>query len=204
MSTNVSGGDLAKRRRDPAESLARMNEFLKLSLAVDSKKATTEAIHAFRDYLDAHPAMLWNIGDLGRLAERKMLDRMSTGKSDREVIGAQVERLRRDLGDDGAPAVERLLIQDVVNSYVQLAFARIAQENALSGEGGVSLECGMYWERKLSATHRRFTRSVETLARVRKLALPDLRINATVTVSAEPVAEQRPVSQRTRRPHAVA
>src|SRR5688500_705485 len=43
----------------------------------------------------------------------------------------------------------------------------------------ITLTLGMYWEKRLSAAHRRFTRSCETLARVRKLSrnTPALQFN---------------------------
>jgi hypothetical protein len=41
-----------------------------------------------------------------------------------------------------------------------------------------TLTLGMYWEKRLSAAQRRFTRACETLARVRKLSnTPALQFN---------------------------
>ena len=43
----------------------------------------------------------------------------------------------------------------------------------------ITLTLGMYWDRRLSAAQKRFTRACETLARVRKLSLntPALQFN---------------------------
>ncbi|HEV8136372.1 MAG TPA: hypothetical protein VGP85_16955 [Pyrinomonadaceae bacterium] len=43
----------------------------------------------------------------------------------------------------------------------------------------ITLTLGMYWEKRLSAAQRRFTRACETLARVRKLSrnTPALQFN---------------------------
>ncbi len=75
-----------------------------------------------------------------------------------------------------ASQTERLLIDQVVICYLRMNFTEQYYDNAMTG--GCSLEVASFWERKLSTVQRRYLRSIETLARVRKLmGVPMVQIN---------------------------
>ncbi len=79
----------------------------------------------------------------------------------------EIERLRRSLGEPDVSPMERLLIDQVVICYLRMNLTEQYYENAMTD--GCSLAARSYWERKLSTVQRRYLRSIETLARVRKL-----------------------------------
>lgn len=57
-------------------------------------------------------------------------------------------------------------------SLVELSYSSVMKQS-------ISLTLGVYWEKRLTSAQRRFTRSCETLARVRKLSrnTPALQVN---------------------------
>ena len=67
-------------------------------------------------------------------------------------------------------------IDQVVICYLRMNMTEQAYDNGMAG--GCSFDAGSYWERKLSTVQRRYLRSIETLARVRKLmGVPMVQIN---------------------------
>ena len=83
--------------------------------------------------------------------------------------------LERGLGMDQAPMIEKLIIQNIVNNWLRLQWVEY-QVTGNMGEG-VSREQVGWWEKRLSITQGRYLRALETLARVRRMALPDLQVN---------------------------
>jgi hypothetical protein len=87
------------------------------------------------------------------------------------------QALKKDLGYDGAPMLEQLLIQQAALCWLKLNLVELSYSNTL--KQSITLTLGMYWEKRLTAAQRRFTRACETLARVRKLSrnTPALQFN---------------------------
>lgn len=85
--------------------------------------------------------------------------------------------LKKDLGSEGAPMLEQLLIQHAALCWLRLALAEIAYSGMM--KGSITLTLGLYMEKRLTIAQKRFTRSCETLTRVRKLSrnTPALQFN---------------------------
>jgi hypothetical protein len=61
--------------------------------------------------------------------------------------------------------------------WLKLNLVELSYSNTM--KQSITLTLAIYWEKKLSAAQRRFTRACETLARVRKLSsnVPALQLN---------------------------
>lgn len=85
----------------------------------------------------------------------------------KESARAGVEKLREDLGYKTAPALERLLINQIALCWLRLNLLE-RWHHVKTGDRHTS-EDGLYWDSRLGAAQRRFVRVTESLARVRKL-----------------------------------
>ncbi len=84
--------------------------------------------------------------------------------------------LRRDLGYDSAPMLEKLLIEQVALAWLDLE--AIQRRYAVASFGSHTHASGQYWDRRVNGAQARYTRAVEALARVRRLAMPQpLQVN---------------------------
>ena len=79
-------------------------------------------------------------------------------------------------GQDSGNA-EQLLIQQAALCWLKLNLVELSYSGTM--KQSITLTLGIYWEKRLSAAQRRFTRACETLARVRKLSrnTPALQFN---------------------------
>jgi hypothetical protein len=64
--------------------------------------------------------------------------------------------LKKDLGYDEAPLLEKLLIQQAALCWLKLDLVELSYSNTMAQS--ITLTLGMYWEKCLSAAQRRFTR----------------------------------------------
>ena len=89
----------------------------------------------------------------------------------------RLQALKKELGSEGAPLLEQLLIQHAALCWLKLNLVELSYSNTMTQS--ITLTLGIYWEKRLSAAQKRFTRACETLARVRRLSrsTPALQFN---------------------------
>ncbi len=106
---------------------------------------------------------------------RTVISSMSHTGLDQIAIERTCEKKKADLGYADASPMERMLIDAVVLAW--LRYTQVERAAANTWGDSHSLTSGAYWDKRLSAAQRRYLRAIETLARVRRLALPMLQVN---------------------------
>ena len=136
-------------------------------------------LKALSDLLsDNRKLELWrDIASAGYLAEIMVIENAHATAGLKECWKHRLQVLKKDLGYDGAPMLEQLLIQQTALCWLKLNLVELSYSNTM--KQSITLTLGVYWEKRLSAAQKRFTRSCETLARVRKLSrnTPALQFN---------------------------
>jgi hypothetical protein len=89
----------------------------------------------------------------------------------------RLQSLKRELGSEGAPLLEQLLIQQAALCWLKLNLVELSYSSTM--KQSITLTLGIFWETRLSAAQKRFTRACETLTLVRKLSrnTPALQFN---------------------------
>ena len=91
----------------------------------------------------------------------------------------RLQVMKKDLGNEGAPMLEQLLIQHAALCWLRLTLVELSYTSSM--KGSITLTLGLYMEKRLTMAQRRFTRACETLTRVRRLSL---RIPVQVNIAA--------------------
>ena len=121
---------------------------------------------------------LWrDVMSAGHLAELMVLKNAGATPGLQECWKHRLQGLKKDLGYDDAPVLEKLLIQQAALCWLKLNLVELSYSSTMAQS--ITLTLGMYWEKHLTAAQKRFTRACETLARVRKLSrnTPALQFN---------------------------
>lgn len=121
---------------------------------------------------------LWrDIASAGYLAEILVIENARATPAVKECWKQRLQGLKKDLGYADAPMLEQLLIQQAALCWLKLNLVELSYSGTMAQSHTLTL--GIYWEKRLSAAQRRFTRACETLARVRKLSrkTPALQFN---------------------------
>jgi hypothetical protein len=139
----------------------------------------TQDVTALADLLVGHKGLeLWrDVFSAAQFAERAVIENAPAVAGVKECWRHRLSSLRNELGYSGAPLLEQLLIQHAALSWLKLSLVELQYSHVM--KQSITLTLGVYWEKRLTAAQRRFTRACETLARVRKLSRsnPALQMN---------------------------
>jgi hypothetical protein len=134
---------------------------------------------ALADLLNGNRSLeLWrDVFSAAQYAERAVIENSSSVAGVKECWKQRLSSLRQELGYNEAPALEKLLIQHAALSWLKVSLVELSYSHTM--KQSISLPLASYWEKKLTAAQRRFTRACETLARVRKLSrnTPSVQFN---------------------------
>jgi hypothetical protein len=144
-------------------------------VAADTKGAPPEARQELRRLLRQHP-IAWKIaGDLARTARYAMLALIDGSPGTEDSLKIGFEEMERQLAQDGDGPTERLLIEHVVTCWLDMQLTQASYAQNL--KQGMSYEATAIWQQRVTLTHTRYLKALETLARVRKLLRGTVQIN---------------------------
>lgn len=153
--------------------------FAELCDKTNVEKPRAADLKALVDLLNDNKSMdLWRtVASAAYLAELTVIENSSAVKALKECWKHRLQSLKDDLGYKDAPMLERLLIQQAALCWLKLNIVELNYSSVM--KQSITLTLGMYWEKRLTAAQKRFTRACETLARVRKLSrhTPALLVN---------------------------
>jgi hypothetical protein len=92
----------------------------------------------------------------------------------REAIHRKIDSVRAELEGPNPTPIERLL---AVRASLCWQIANWYESRFIESTGDMTIGQADYQQRRLDRAHRRFLSAAETLARVRKLALPMFQVN---------------------------
>lgn len=121
---------------------------------------------------------LWrDVASAGYLAELTVIENARATAALKQCWKHRLQVLKKELGSEGAPLIEQLLIQQAALCWLRLNLVELAYSSVM--KQSITLTLGVYWEKRLTAAQRRFTRACESLMRVRKLSrnAPALQLN---------------------------
>ncbi len=137
----------------------------------DEAQAEIELRAAVRKVLDEYPSLWPGIRCLATNAWDELLK--AAGCARDSVPAMFIERtmkhIENELGYKGSPILERLLIEQVMIAWLDLDIVQVKYAAATGSSH--THDSGAYWDRRLNSAQHRYLRAVESLARVRKLAL---------------------------------
>ncbi len=143
----------------------------------DEIAAERQRVLAARQVLRDYPN-LWNRARrMVSNAEKTMIERVTPEAGvAREFLETSLRGIRRELGYDTAPMLEKLLIEQIAVAW--LDWDIVQQMYAKNATQSHTLTSGGYWDRRVTGAQARYLRALEALARVRRLAMPQpLQVN---------------------------
>jgi hypothetical protein len=121
---------------------------------------------------------LWKyMGNLSRHVQDSWLDAI-TGRNKlvREAYEREADEMRRELLAAGESALERLLVERVIATWLQVCHADSVYAAMLKADGH-SFALGTYYRQRQDSAHARHLKAVKALATVRRLLIPAVQVN---------------------------
>jgi hypothetical protein len=122
------------------------------------------ALQDLRQFLDDHSEVWHHVGDAARICERMLVELVA--ESDNllgESLVRQIESMKDELGGPQPTRMERMLVDQIVASWLGLQHAHMTA--TVNG----SISRADYRQRRLSACQQRYFRASKALAQVRAL-----------------------------------
>lgn len=143
-----------------------------------NRAASPDDLRELRRLVSEHAQLARSLGDVAIQARHSLLASWDDLPTMGAAIEATCERLERQLGCAEATEIERLVIDEIVLCW--LDYNRVltcyAQQTAT-----FRLSDMEQWATILASHQRRYLRSIETLARIRRLLkLPTLQVNVAL------------------------
>lgn len=180
-----TAGKLKRRtRRKPkpeqdSEELEELADMLCVGLGGEVPSA--EQIRRVQSWLAANPSQIEIAGDLANEAIKHVIECETTWLLEREGIKLRQAELRVNLGYEASNHIERMLIDQAVLCWTRLYF--LEKNLATATKGSHNRESGFYWDRRVTSAQHRYNQALISLAKVRKLKLPDITaIQAQVAI----------------------
>ena len=131
-----------------------------------AKQGDEAVLPQLRQLLDSRPELWRHFGDLAMHAQEAWL-RLIAGPDLvlREATARKAQELRDELGGAHPSAIERLLVDRTVLTWMQLNHAEVSASQAITG----SIRMSDFWLKRQNAAHRRFIMSLAALTTVRRL-----------------------------------
>ena len=159
------------------DSIPSKDELYALLERVDSDDPDPADVKALRKLFSQYPQVWRSVGDMAEQAAKHLVGNAGGTAVVKESIAAGWKGVKRDLEYEHAPALEKLLIEQVGLCWMRHYILEQRFTNVTLAGG--TIDALNYWERCLNASQRRYLRACETLARVRKIVrrTPALQIN---------------------------
>ncbi|MBY0457717.1 MAG: hypothetical protein K2V38_10295 [Gemmataceae bacterium] len=139
-----------------------------------AERGDKSALAAVREWLARPGAADVLCGNLAREAMERLVAAWS-GNSPvtREATLRKLDELRAELSGPNPSALEKLLVERVVATWLHLYHL----EGGYASKESMSLSVGLYYQKCLTAAQKRYLAALKGLAEVRRLALPVLQVN---------------------------
>lgn len=144
-----------------------LGSFLK---RVNKPDASQDDVARLKKMLVETPPMAGIFGNIADRTHTKMIEEISQVPLVIESTKAYIEQLKDELGWQDASMLERLLIETIVSCWLQ--YHQTTTQMIYGTSRNHSIEAGTYLNKRVSFAHKRFLKSIEALAKVRKLNTP--------------------------------
>jgi len=148
-----------------------------LTARVNTENPDPQDIARLRRMYESDPNLCFHISNMADAAIENVIQCVEGNELVRDMLRMNVRGILQNLGYDVAPTIQQLLIQQVAMSWLRLTIAENLYDQ-FAGSGDFRLM--QYWEKRLTATQRRYLRVIESLARIRKIPIRKLQMNIAV------------------------
>jgi hypothetical protein len=152
-------------------------------LVKKAEKGDKEGLPEIRKILQESPDLAWQIMDYGKLAEWHFIERMTKEEDfgSKVLLQRQLGLMREEIAGESPSALERLLAERVVATWLQLQFLEGLYAAGMYQD--MSEKQGIYLQKQMDRAHRNHLSAIRTLAQTRKSGL-GLQINIAERINA--------------------
>ena len=161
-----------KIKMDPA----RADEFMKvIERTYKAKKPAKEDLQEIRKFLTDYPEFCSIVFGMVEATQAQLIKNYIDNDVAKIAIEEHIISLRNDMGYHESPVMEKLLIENIVTAWLRVQWLDWQVASRMGGE--FRIPAMEFWQKSLTTAQRNYLAACETLAKVRKMKLPNLQLN---------------------------
>jgi hypothetical protein len=161
-----------KIKMDPA----RADEFMKvIERAYKAKKPAKEDLQTIRKFLIDYPQFSLAVFSMTEATQQRIIKNWVSDEVAKTAVEEHVVYVRDEMGYHDAPIMEKMLIDNIVTVWLRLQWLDYLVAAKMAGE--FSIRSMEFWQKSLASAQRNYLAACETLAKVRKMRLPNIQLN---------------------------
>lgn len=145
-----------------------VSELKSIIKRTDTENPKPKDLEVLRKEFEDKPELYRSIGNLNKGVFNTILE-SAVGKSVlvRESTQRFIKEMKSELGYETSTFVEKMLIDEIILRWLRLLTVENDHHKILNERH--TLEVGIYYDKRLSTAQHRYLKSIETLAKVRKM-----------------------------------
>jgi hypothetical protein len=140
------------------------------------EKPDKKDLQEIRKFLKNNPELCKFVFGLAESLQGTLIKNMIQQEVPRIALEEYAMNLRKEFGYHDAPVMEQLIIENIVIAWLHVYWAEF-QLVLRMGPQHTDIAISEYWERRLTLAQKRYLRACETLAKIRKMAIPAVQLN---------------------------
>ena len=170
---NMSAMSRGELEEESEKTVEKLHDLLR-----EAEQGQEDAVPEIRQILNEHPSLAWRFVDVAHIAEDALIEVM-TEEGDlaaKELIRYQLEAMREEVAGKNSPALERLLSERVVLTWLEVQFFEMLYAKNMRK---LTMPQEEHHQKRLDRAHRRHLSAIRALAQMRKLlkGTPIMQIN---------------------------
>lgn len=157
-----------KKKTEEKKGLKSVDEMMALVSRINKDDPKPEDLETLSNEMERKPEIFLSIGNIQKTVFSEVLSKIVTTNFAGECTKKYVEEMKKEMGYASSTFVEKMLIDEIVMRWLRLQSMELSYQNNVINKPH-SLETGVYQEKMLEQASKRFLRSIETLAKVRKM-----------------------------------
>jgi hypothetical protein len=143
--------------------------------AYKAKKPKSEDLQEIRKFLINFPEFSQVVFDMVDATQHQLIKNYIDNPVARIGIEEYIVNVRKELGYDTAPIMEKLLIESIVTAWLGVQWLEYLVAAKMGGE--FRIPAMEFWQKSLTMAQRSYLAACETLAKIRKMKLPNIQLN---------------------------
>lgn len=164
----------------------KIKHLAQLIVEAGGKQPSKAAVKALDKFLEDNPDVWGEVSNMAETVTGALIEKICAGNPAMSSIRTkECCRIVEELGYADSSAVEQLLIKQIIMCWLRLWWTEF-YATQFTMAANYNMKVADHWEKKLTYAQKRYTRAIESLARVRKI---------TRATKAEPAESSQPDSR---------
>jgi hypothetical protein len=143
--------------------------------AYKAKKPAKDDLQAIRKFLIEYPEFSKIVFDTVDTTQAQIIKNYVGSEVAQIAIEEHAAYIRAEMGYHEAPIMEKMLIENIITAWLRVQWLEFLITARMSGE--FRIPAMEFWQKSLASAQRSYLAACETLAKIRKMKLPNIQLN---------------------------